>query len=586
MRIITAVFSVSIAFYSLFDNASRVASFSISPKLPSFVFSVDPLLTLPLLSSPTWYQKWRERRKARSFCLLGSKNTSNSASSLKSKRVDEGATAIKTKKQRNGYFDDVYRKRLEEFMEFYEEHGHGSVPCPYPPNPPLGVWAYNLRRQHKLWKQSKKKNIPYKGYLTSQRRKELLEIGFVFTSRTELQFQQRLNELKQFKEKYGHVMVPEKYEENPALGSWVINMRSLYRRKMQMQKAAEMEQNGDENEKRRVVKNIKHGRKVSNLLRQKITPFKRTRSQRFTHLDDECVKTLEDIGFVWSTIDKKWFEMLEWAKVYAVVNYHLSLRSNLSNRTASENLVDSNLGKRGEKVGDTNWRTKFESEDQQAYNNTQNSAILLENYYAFVQNIQNQSALTCFHPQDQILSLLLDENYSQNVLQLKKQTHLPSGPGTPTSQLECSPPLDYRVPTNDDLHYSLRIWCINQRSNYNRLQQEKATSMPSPFTTMTEQRKKALESVHFPWSGKFSNQWEQLEFERKQLAEVEKQREKERRQAERQKEEIEKVQRLSVARATTISMETTAGVIEKNVPTEDAVDIMDLWNAEDDDDDW
>jgi len=143
MRIITAVFSVSIAFNSLFDNASRVASFSLSPKLPSFVFSVDPLLTLPLLSSPTWYQKWRERRKARSFCLLGSKNTSNSASSLKSKRVDEGATAIKTKKQRNGYFDDVYRKRLEEFVEFYEEHGHGSVPCPYPPNPVSSIFQEN-----------------------------------------------------------------------------------------------------------------------------------------------------------------------------------------------------------------------------------------------------------------------------------------------------------------------------------------------------------------------------------------------------------------------------------------------------------
>lgn len=110
-------------------------------------------------------------------------------------------------------------------------------------------------------------------------------------------------------------MVPEKYEENPALGSWVVNMRSLYRRKMQMQRAAEMEQKVDDNEKRRVVKNKKQGRKVSNLLRQKITPLKRTRSQRFTHLDDESVKILEDLGFVWSTIDKKWFEMLEWAKV-------------------------------------------------------------------------------------------------------------------------------------------------------------------------------------------------------------------------------------------------------------------------------
>lgn len=269
-----------------------------------------------------------------------------------------------------------------------------------------------------------------------------------------------------------------------------------------------------------------------------------------------------------------------------MVNYHLSLRSNPSYKTTSENLVDSNLTKGGGKIGDIGWGTKLESEDQLAYNNTQNNALLLENYYAFVQNLQNQSALTCFHPQDQILSLLLDKNYSQNVSQLKKRTYLPSEPGKPTSQLQCSPPLDYRVPTNDDLHYSLRIWCINQRSNYNRLQQEKATSTPSPFTTMTEQRKKALESVHFPWSGKFSNRWEQLEFERKQLAEAEKQREKERRQAERQKEEIEKVQSLSVARATTVSMEATAGVIEKDVPTEDAVDIMDLWNAEDDDDDW
>ncbi len=110
-------------------------------------------------------------------------------------------------------------------------------------------------------------------------------------------------------------MVPEKYEENPALGSWVINMRSLYRRKMQMQKAAEMEQNDDENEKRGIVKNIKKGRKISNLLQQKITQRKRSRSQRFTHLDDNSIKVLEDLGFVWSTLDKKWFEMLEWAKV-------------------------------------------------------------------------------------------------------------------------------------------------------------------------------------------------------------------------------------------------------------------------------
>ncbi len=268
-----------------------------------------------------------------------------------------------------------------------------------------------------------------------------------------------------------------------------------------------------------------------------------------------------------------------------MVNHHLSLRPNSSNKSTSENLVDSNNLQPAEKIDNIALTTKFSSDDQQAYNSTQNNTLLLENYYTFVQNIQNQSALTCFHPQDQILSLLLDENYAQNVLQLNQMTPLPPEPERPTLQLECSPPLDYRVPTNDDLHYSLRIWCINQRSNYNRLQQEKETSKPSPFTTMTEQRKKALESVHFPWSGKFSNRWEELEFEKQQLAKAEKQQEKERRQAQKQKDEMEMVQRVSLARATKVSIGTIPGVNEEDVPVEEAVDIMDLWNAEDDDDD-
>ncbi len=144
MRVIAAVFSVSIALYSLCDNVSEVASFTLSPTLPSFVFSVDPLLALPALSSPTWYRKWRERKQSRSFSLLGSKTASNNASCLKSKKVDEDSSAIKTKKQRNGYFDDIYRQRVEEFMEFYEQHGHGSVPCPYPPNPVRSIFQENF----------------------------------------------------------------------------------------------------------------------------------------------------------------------------------------------------------------------------------------------------------------------------------------------------------------------------------------------------------------------------------------------------------------------------------------------------------
>ena len=111
-------------------------------------------------------------------------------------------------------------------------------------------------------------------------------------------------------------MVPEKFEENPALGSWVSNMRSLYKRKrglpstsqieMEQEDLAHIENGGKRTERRR-----------KNILLQKLTPKRRKqqRSPRFSHLDEDKIKLLEDIGFVWSSIDKKWFEMLEWAKV-------------------------------------------------------------------------------------------------------------------------------------------------------------------------------------------------------------------------------------------------------------------------------
>ena len=82
----------------------------------------------------------------------------------------------------------------------------------------------------------------YIGYLTPQRRTQLISAGFDFTSLTERQFQSKLRELEMFQERYGHCMVPEKWEENVALGAWVSNLRSLYRRRTSMLLQQEQEQ--------------------------------------------------------------------------------------------------------------------------------------------------------------------------------------------------------------------------------------------------------------------------------------------------------------------------------------------------------
>ena len=95
----------------------------------------------------------------------------------------------------------------------------------------MGIWANNLRRQYTIKQQCTARSIPYKGYLSTARIDTLTEAGFDFKSLTERTFQLRLKDLKKFKERYGHVNVPEVYVENKELGYWVTNLRSLYRRR-------------------------------------------------------------------------------------------------------------------------------------------------------------------------------------------------------------------------------------------------------------------------------------------------------------------------------------------------------------------
>lgn len=516
------------------------------------------------------------KRRRRSILWVAAKTTT---------LIDQSnaTTTSATRLNRN---ERLFQQRLAELREFRSEHGHGSIPTPYPPNPSLGIWAANLRRQHVLWKQSEEKRVaassaPYIGYLTDQRRKQLSSAGFDFTSLTERQFQTRLGELKEFKERYGHCMVPEKWDENIALGAWVSNIRSLYKRKRSMQHQRQFhESHLEEDPSHQNNRNGKH-RQRRTLLKSSNPRTKRQRSPRFSHLDEERIKLLEDIGFVWSSIDRKWLEMLEWAKVYGVVNYHMKLSEGVGGT------YDEETSSAQEKLNGTQL-------------SNQNSTLLLDNYHHFMRNIQDQSLLPSFHPQDEILGLLLDESYAQNDQAHQQQPAVISlSQSDSSNQLDDAfqlTSLDYRIPPNDTLHLPLRIWMINQRSNYNRLDHSSVDQTEDEIkpranlsqvpSTMTPQRQRALEAINFPWSGRFRHRVEEVQYEIEQTEKMERQREKERRMEQKEREERERVEQLTSSLVASVSVSASGGEDSGSIAAEEDVDIMALWGAEDDDDDW
>ena len=484
--------------------------------------------------------KRRGRRKS-SLMVSGKKNESNKL------KVDENAPEPKQKRS-----ELLFQQRLSELKEFIDENGHGSIPTPYEENPSLGVWAANLRRQFVIREHSEQESTPYKGYLTQERLDILKESGFDFTSLTERQFKIRLQELKEFKERYGHTLVPEKYEENMVLGAWVSNMRTQYKRKRDQDEQSEKEKKSDE-ENNGIIK----ARYSKNMLQQETIPAKkrrrRQRSKRNSQLDDEKEKLLDEVGFVWNAKDRKWFEMLEWAKVYAVVNYELA-SSRDADSSISLDVTDSSFN-----------RANLDERD----------TLLLENYYFFVKNIQDPSLLPYFHPQDEILDLLQDKNYTESTLEHTHST-FPVADKQQNAKSQACPTLDYRVPANDTLHYSLRIWMVNQRSNYHRRFQDSRDPSAIP-STMTDQRQSALEEINFPWSGRFANRCEEEQWEIEQAEKNRIEMEKARRREKKLKKEQERIAQLKKRQDSAPLACLTPAVAEE--------DIMSLWNSIDDDDD-
>jgi helicase associated protein len=113
-------------------------------------------------------------------------------------------------------FDYVWENSYERLVAFKKEFGHSEVPKAKGRFLELGEWVGKQRAD-------KKKKLER---LSEEKIKKLNKIGF-YWGKYNTSWSKRFEELKAFKARFGHCRVPQRWKENPSLGTWVAHQRSI-----------------------------------------------------------------------------------------------------------------------------------------------------------------------------------------------------------------------------------------------------------------------------------------------------------------------------------------------------------------------
>lgn len=110
----------------------------------------------------------------------------------------------------------------QEMLLFKEKNGHTLVPNRHQR---LGSWVSTQRRHYKVMKSGKK--TP----LSQTRIQKLEQIGFVWSAKNlkHLSWDDRFQQLVDYKRKHGNCLVPVGYSENIQLANWVSTQRQEYK---------------------------------------------------------------------------------------------------------------------------------------------------------------------------------------------------------------------------------------------------------------------------------------------------------------------------------------------------------------------
>jgi hypothetical protein len=124
----------------------------------------------------------------------------------------------KAKMRKERAWNDLH----SQLLEYKAEHKNCLVPSVYPKNKALGAWVANQRTQYRLRSEGKH------SFLTEERIKLLSEAGFVWSPQGN-SWNDRYNQLLEYKAEHKNCLVPSVYSKNKALGTWVANQRALLR---------------------------------------------------------------------------------------------------------------------------------------------------------------------------------------------------------------------------------------------------------------------------------------------------------------------------------------------------------------------
>ena len=173
---------------------------------------------------PETYEKnkplgqWVKNQKRQCRLLEEGRHTSMTKDRLISLR--ELGFDLKAKRSMN-YTNSTWEERLQQLAEYKKEFGNTNVPQRYEKNKRLGRWVMLQKRQCRLLEEGKRSSMT-KNHLLSLR-----ELGFDWKRERETNFtwEERLQQLAEYKKEFGNTNVPERYEKNKQLGHWVKNQK-------------------------------------------------------------------------------------------------------------------------------------------------------------------------------------------------------------------------------------------------------------------------------------------------------------------------------------------------------------------------
>jgi hypothetical protein len=115
----------------------------------------------------------------------------------------------------------IWSVRFQQLCEFKAQFGHYMVPVKYSVNPKLGRWLSAQRNNFRLYQEGKPSNM------TAERIRAFQSVGFEMET-TATVWNKSFQQLCEFKEQFGHYLVPRRYSANPKLGMWVSHQRRSY----------------------------------------------------------------------------------------------------------------------------------------------------------------------------------------------------------------------------------------------------------------------------------------------------------------------------------------------------------------------